>query len=87
MGNERLKDPKHPTQKPLKVMRKLIELASLPGDVVLDPFAGVASTGVAALELGRRFIGMENDQKYFEASCKRLAEESERQKQGSFESP
>jgi len=87
MGNERLKDPKHPTQKPLKVMRKLIELASQPGDVVLDPFAGVASTGVAALELGRRFIGMENDQKYFEASCKRLAEESERQKQDSFESP
>jgi site-specific DNA-methyltransferase (adenine-specific)/modification methylase len=76
MGNERLKDPKHPTQKPLKVMRKLIELASLPGDVVLDPFAGVASTGVAALELGRRFIGMENDQKYFDASCKRLNEQS-----------
>jgi len=87
MGNERLKDPKHPTQKPLKVMRKLIELASQPGDVVLDPFAGVASTGVAALELGRRFIGMENDQKYFDASCKRLDEQSKRQKQTSIENP
>ena len=72
MGNERLKDPKHPTQKPLKVMRKLIELASLPGDTVFDPFAGVSSTGVAALELGRNFIGIEKELSYFEASVKRL---------------
>jgi site-specific DNA-methyltransferase (adenine-specific)/modification methylase len=74
MGNERLKDPKHPTQKPLKVMRRLIELASQPGDLVLDPFAGVASTGVAALELGRQFIGIEKDESYYEASRKRLAQ-------------
>lgn len=72
MGNERIKEPKHPTQKPLKVMRRLIELASLPGDVVLDPFAGVASTGVAALELGRKFIGIEKDPSFYDASCKRL---------------
>jgi len=72
MGNERLKDPKHPTQKPLKVMRKIIEIASNEGDMILDPFAGVASTGVAALELNRRFIGIEIDKQYFDASCKRL---------------
>lgn len=72
MGNERLKDPKHPTQKPLKIMKKLITLASNEGDTVLDPFAGVASTGVAAIELNRKFIGIENDQRFFEASCERL---------------
>lgn len=72
MGNERLKDPKHPTQKPLKVMRKLIELASNPGDTILDPFAGVASTGVAAIELDRRFIGVELDMPYYQASVERL---------------
>jgi len=73
MGSERLKDPKHPTQKPLKVMRKLIELASNPGDVVFDPFAGVASTGAAAIELGRRFIGIEQEDEYVNAGIKRLS--------------
>jgi DNA modification methylase len=72
MGKERLKDPKHPTQKPLKVMKRIIEIASNEGDMILDPFAGVASTGVAALELNRRFIGIEMDKQYFDASCKRL---------------
>ena len=71
-GKERLKNPKHPTQKPLKVMRRLIELASNPGDLVLDPFAGVASTGVAAMELDRRFIGIEMDPVYAEAGRGRL---------------
>jgi site-specific DNA-methyltransferase (adenine-specific)/modification methylase len=73
MGNERLKEPKHPTQKPLKVMRRLIEIASNSGDTVLDPFAGVGSTGVAALELGRNFIGMELEPSYFHASVERLS--------------
>jgi len=72
MGAERLKSPKHPTQKPLRVMRRLIELASQPGDVVLDPFAGVASTGVAAVELKRKFIGIEADANFVEAGRKRL---------------
>lgn len=71
-GKERLKNPKHATQKPLKVMRRLIELASNPGDVVLDPFAGVGSTGVAALELGRRFIGFEMYEEYVDAAARRL---------------
>ena len=73
MGKERLVAPKHPTQKPLKVMSHLVGLATKPGDLVLDPFAGVASTGVAALNLGRRFIGIENDPEFFKASCTRLA--------------
>ena len=72
MGSERLKKPKHPTQKPLKVLRKLIEVASNKGDVVLDPFMGVGSTGVACKELGRRFIRIEVDKDYFEAASKRV---------------
>src|SRR6185503_5535381 len=50
-GRERVKDPVHPTQKPLRVLRQLIEWATDPGDLVLDPFMGVGSTGVAAREL------------------------------------
>jgi len=73
MGNERLKTPVHPTQKPLRILKQLIELATEPGHVILDPFMGVGSTGVAALELGRRFTGMEIDRLYFEAAAKRIA--------------
>ncbi len=72
-GKERVKHPRHPTQKPLSVLRRLVDLASRPGDVVLDPFMGVGSTGVAALELRRRFVGVELDPEYFRAAETRLA--------------
>lgn len=72
MGKERLKDPKHPTQKPVKVLRRIIEIASNPGDIVLDPFMGVGSTGAAALEMNRRFTGFEADEGYFNAAKERL---------------
>lgn len=72
MGGERLTNPKHPTQKPLKVLRHIIEIASNEGDLVYDPFMGVGSTGVASLELGRRFIGVEIDEEYFKATERRL---------------
>jgi site-specific DNA-methyltransferase (adenine-specific)/modification methylase len=72
MGNERLKTPAHPTQKPLKILKQLIQLATEPGQVVLDPFMGVGSSGVAALELDRRFIGVEIEPLYFEAAARRI---------------
>ncbi|NUQ15437.1 MAG: site-specific DNA-methyltransferase [Flavobacteriales bacterium] len=72
MGRERLKDPMHPTQKPLKVLRRLLELATVPGQRVFDPFMGVGSTGVAALGMGREFVGIELEQNYFEAAKKRI---------------
>jgi site-specific DNA-methyltransferase (adenine-specific)/modification methylase len=72
-GRERLRNPRHPTQKPLAVLRRLIGLASRPGDVVLDPFMGVGSTGVAAVESGRRFVGIEIDETYLAAADRRLA--------------
>jgi DNA modification methylase len=77
-GNERVKDPVHPTQKPLRVLRRLIELASGPGDLVLDPFMGVGSTGVAAVELGRRFVGIEIDEAYVGAARRRIDETERR---------
>ena len=72
MGSERLKNPKHPTQKPVKVLEHIINIASNENDIVLDMFMGVGSTGVAALNLNRRFIGIELDNEYYEASVKRL---------------
>src|SRR5213078_2505724 len=71
-GRERTKDPVHPTQKPIRVLRQLVEWGSNPGDLVLDPFMGVGSTGVAALELGRRFIGIELDETYVAAARRRI---------------
>ena len=72
MWPERLKNPKHPTQKPVGLLKHLIKIASNPGDVVLDPFMGVGSTGVAALETERKFIGIEIDKEYFKAAKKRI---------------
>jgi DNA modification methylase len=72
MGKERLKDPKHPTQKPIKLLEHIIKIASNENDVVLDPFMGVASTAIAALNLNRMFAGCEIDESYYEASVKRV---------------
>lgn len=62
----------HPTEKPLSLMRELIELFTSPGDLILDPFMGSGTTGVACLQMGRRFIGIESQEHYFNLACKRL---------------
>jgi DNA modification methylase len=62
----------HPTVKPLELMRWLIRLAVPEGGVVLDPFAGSASTGIAALLEGRKFVGIEREGDYVDAACARL---------------
>jgi site-specific DNA-methyltransferase (adenine-specific) len=67
----------HPTQKPLALMKWCIEQAGHP-QTILDPFMGSGTTGVAAVQLGRRFIGIEREPKYFEISCKRI-EQAQRQ--------
>ena len=63
---------KHPCEKPLPLLRHIITASSRPGAVVLDTFAGSASTGVACLETGRQFIGMEKDVDYFRQAQVRL---------------
>ncbi len=65
----------HPTEKPLSLMRDIIADFTLLGQVVCDPFCGSASTGVACVQLGRKFIGIERDEKYFNVSCRRLSDE------------
>jgi DNA modification methylase len=62
----------HPTQKPEMLMCYLLKMYSNPDDLILDPFAGSASTGVAAIRMGRRFIGIEREPKYFDIACQRL---------------
>lgn len=69
-------DRSHPTQKPLPLMLELVELFTDPGEVVLDPFTGSGTTGVACLRLGRRFIGIEKDPKYVALARERLEAES-----------
>lgn len=75
-SKERLKDKNgkaiHPTQKPLSILKKLIEVSSNPGDIILDPFMGVGSTAVAAKELGRKYIGCEINRKHHVIACERL---------------
>ena len=73
MGNERIKEPKHPSQKPIYVLKHIIEIASEKGDIIFDPFMGVGSTGIATLELNRKFIGCEIEKVYFEVAKKRLS--------------
>lgn len=74
MGNERLKNPKHPAQKPLKLIKHLMNIASNEGDIVYDPFMGVGTTCVAAVELNRKYIGVEIDKNFYEAANKRILE-------------
>lgn len=66
----------HPTQKPVSLM--LWCVAMVDADVVLDPFLGSGTTGVACVQLGRSFIGIERERKYFDIACRRI-EDAQRQ--------
>jgi site-specific DNA-methyltransferase (adenine-specific) len=68
-------DEAHPTKKQVMLMRHYIENSSEKGDVVLDPFMGSGTTGVAALRAGRKFIGIEKDARFFKMACRRLEAE------------
>ena len=63
---------KHPTVKPLNIVRNLIINSSQENDVVFDPFMGSGTTGVAAMELNRRFIGCEINKEYYEVANERI---------------
>lgn len=62
----------HPTQKPRALMETLVRLFTDPGELVCDPFAGSGTTGVAALRLGRRFLGWELDPAFYAVASRRL---------------
>jgi DNA modification methylase len=75
----------HPTEKPVNLLRYLIELLSKPGDVLLDPFAGSSSLGEAALLTKRSAILVERDEEFFEKGSKRIEALLSSQAQSLFE--
>lgn len=75
----------HPTQKPLGLMLSLVSDFTDPGELICDPFAGSCTTGVACIQLGRRFVGWEKDPRYFAIGVKRLR--AAREQLGLFDRP
>lgn len=71
----------HPTQKPIGVMRWAISQLPEPNRVILDPFMGSGTTGVAAMDMQRQFVGIEREPKYFDIACRRV---EDAQRQGSL---
>src|SRR5205823_2013014 len=76
-GEERIKDASgakaHPTQKPEALLHRVILSSTRPGDLILDPFFGVGTTGAAARRLGRRYVGIERDPTYAALAEARIA--------------
>jgi len=68
---------KHPTQKPLALLERIILASSRTNDLILDPFSGSATTGISAYKLDRRYIGIELDKEYLDLSIKRFKSEFE----------
>lgn len=68
----------HPTEKPRRLMAEIIADFTNPGQTILDPFMGSGTTGVAAVQMGRKFIGIEREERYFQIACKRI-EDAQRQ--------
>ena len=66
---------KHPTQKPLELLNRIVLASTRPGDMVLDPFQGSGTTGIAAIREGRQYIGIELEEDYLKVSVKRLKDE------------
>ena len=74
-------DREHPTQKPADLLRELIEVVAAPDGAVLDPFMGSGTTGVACIQTGRRFIGIEIDEGYADIARARIAKAAEQARQ------
>lgn len=62
----------HPTPKPVSLLERMVACSTDQGSLVIDPFMGSGSTGVACMNLGRKFIGIEIEPKYFDISCERI---------------
>lgn len=68
------REREHPNEKPLELCAQFVDTHSNRSDLILDPFMGSGTTGVAAVKLGRKFIGIEIEPKYFDIACKRISE-------------
>jgi site-specific DNA-methyltransferase (adenine-specific) len=67
-------DRQHPTQKPIGLMKWCLEQLAAPAHLIVDPFMGSGTTGVACVKLGRKFIGIEIHEPYFDIACRRIEE-------------
>lgn len=65
---------KHPTQKPIELLKRIVLASTNKGDLILDPFTGSSTTGLAAYLLGRKFIGIDTEKEYLDLSIKRFEE-------------
>jgi site-specific DNA-methyltransferase (adenine-specific) len=74
---DNIRGKQHPTQKPIELMELYVSNSSLVGEVVLDPFMGSGTTGVACKNLNRKFIGIELSSEYFEIARNRIGESNE----------
>lgn len=72
-ASERGESRVHPTQKPVAVMDWVIRQTTAKGQTILDPYMGSGTTGVACARLGRAFVGIEVERRYFDAACERIA--------------
>ncbi len=72
VGFARMEKIDHPCPKPINVMAWTVSRFSLAGHVVVDPFMGSGTTGVACAQIGRKFIGIERERKYFDIACERI---------------
>jgi len=71
---------KHPTQKPINLLRRIVLASTNHGDVILDPFTGSSTTGLAAVEFGRKFIGIDLEKEYLDLSIKRYEDLATKEK-------
>lgn len=65
---------KHPTQKPMELLERIILASTEPDAIVLDPFSGGSTTGLVAVKHGRKFIGIDKEEKYLELSVQRYSD-------------
>ena len=65
---------KHPTQKPLEILERIILASTNENDLILDPFCGSSTTGIAATKLNRKYIGIDNSKEYLDLSIRRYHE-------------
>lgn len=72
-GNEEKEFGKHPTQKPIRLLNRIILASTLPGDLILDPFVGSGTTAVSAMIHGRRCVGIDTCEEYLQRAAMRLA--------------
>ena len=69
---EEKKFGKHPTQKPIALLERIILASTNKGDIILDPFTGSSTTGLVAVQNGRKFVGIDTEKEYLDLSAKRF---------------